>query len=30
MQVRLNLCLAVRVALKNVLTLLKIQAPETM
>ncbi len=30
MQARLNLCLAVRVALKNVLTLLKIQAPETM
>ena len=30
MQARLNLCLAVRVALKNVLTLLKIQAPEMM
>ncbi len=30
MQARLNLCLAVRIALKNVLTLLKIQAPETM
>ncbi len=30
MQARLNLCLAVRTALKNVLTLLKIQAPETM
>lgn len=30
MQARLNLCLAVRVALKNVLTLLKIDAPEKM
>ncbi len=30
MQARLSLCLAVRVVLKNVLTLLKIEAPETM
>ena len=30
MQARLNLCLAVRIALNNVLTLLKIEAPETM
>ena len=30
MQARLNLCLAVRITLRNVLSLMKIQAPEVM